>query len=307
MKKTTKIRNVLTDEMIELIRNKDLTSAQVGDILRFIIFPGEFEVTDGMAKVFAESFRRDYLELCLSCAESKLKEVERLRSFYESPKRKCPSWFAEYYEKNHKYYQNIIKAITNIIKVGNNDLKHYQDIIKACDNVPLILDNVIKPTNINININQIKSNQTKRDRDIDILTPISPKGDEELPPQISADDLLNASEEEGASADEKESLQVQAIKLAETLENTEAYARMRVNRKKLIRCLISVLKKNSGADAEILAGLEKWTEVWKLDDWQYVPGRITDWIYDGKYLQEPRKKTEAAIDDHSEVGVSEIV
>ena len=306
MKKTTKIRNVLTDEMIELIRNKDLTSAQVGDILRFIIFPGEFEVTDGMAKVFAESFRRDYLELCLSCAESKLKEVERLRSFYESPKRKCPSWFAEYYEKNHKYYQNIIKAITNIIKVGNNDLKHYQDIIKACDNVPLILDNVIKPTNINININQIKSNQTKRDRDIDILTPISPKGDEELPPAISADDLLNASEEEGASADEKESLQVQAIKLAETIEQTEAYARMRVNRKKLIRCLISVLKKNSGAGEEILAGLEKWTEVWKLDGWQYAPGRITDWIYDGKYLQEPRKKT-AAASDIGEVGVKEIV
>ena len=306
MKKTTKIRNVLTDEMIELIRNKDLTSAQVGDILRFIIFPGEFEVTDGMAKVFAESFRRDYLELCLSCAESKLKEVERLRSFYESPKRKCPSWFAEYYEKNHKYYQNIIKAITNIIKVGNNDLKHYQDIIKACDNVPLILDNVIKPTNINININQIKSNQTKRDRDIDILTPISPKGDEELPPAISADDLLNASEEEGASADEKESLQVQAIKLAETIEQTEAYARMRVNRKKLIRCLISVLKKNSGAGEEILAGLERWTEVWKLDGWQYVPGRITDWIYDGKYLQEPRKKT-AAASDIGEVGVKEIV
>lgn len=306
MKKTTKIRNVLTDEMIELIRNKDLTSAQVGDILRFIIFPGEFEVTDGMAKVFAESFRRDYLELCLSCAESKLKEVERLRSFYESPKRKCPSWFAEYYEKNHKYYQNIIKAITNIIKVGNNDLKHYQDIIKACDNVPLILDNVIKPTNININ--QIKSNQTKRDIDIDILTPISPKGDEELPPAISADDLLDTPDEEGgAAADEKAERQAEAIKLAETIEQTEAYARMRVNRKKLIRCLISVLKKNGAAGEEILAGLERWTEVWKLDGWQYVPGRITDWIYDGKYLEEPRKKTGGAIDDHSEVGVSEIV
>lgn len=303
MKKTTKIRNVLTDEMIEIIRNKDLTSAQVGDILRFIIFPGEFEVTDGMAKVFAESFRRDYLELCLSCAESKLKEVERLRSFYESPKRKCPSWFAEYYEKNHKYYQNIINAITNIIKVGNNDLKHYQDIIKACDNVPLILDNVIKPTNINININQIKSNQTKRDRDIDILTPKSPKGDEELPPAISADDLLSTPNEESAAAAD---ITAEAFKLAETIENTEAYARMRVNRKKLIRCLISVLKKNSGAGEKILAGIERWTEAWKLDCWQYVPGRITDWIYDGKYLQEPRKKT-AAASDIGEVGVSEIV
>lgn len=306
MKKTTKIRNVLTDDMIQLIRNKELTSAQVGDILRHIIFPGEFEITDGMSKVFAESFRRDYLELCLSCAESKLKEVERLRSFYESPKRECPAWFAEYYDKNHKYYQNIIEAITNISKIGNNDLKHYQDIVNACDNVPLILDNVIKHTN-KIKSNKIKSNQTKRDRDIDIYTPISPEGDDGVPPAISADDLLDTPDEEGgAAAEEKAARQAEAIKLAETIEQTEAYARMRVNRKKLIRCLISVLKKNGGAGVEILSGLERWTEAWKLDGWQYVPGRITDWIYDGKYLQEPRKKT-AAASDIGEVGVREIV
>jgi hypothetical protein len=35
MKKTTKIRNVITDEMIELIRNKDLTSAQVEALSRY--------------------------------------------------------------------------------------------------------------------------------------------------------------------------------------------------------------------------------------------------------------------------------
>lgn len=306
MKKTTKIRNVLTDDMIQLIRNKELSSAQVGDILRHIIFPGEFELTDGIAKVFAESFREDYLELCLSCAESKVKEIERLNKFYSSPKKTCPEWFGQYYTENIKYYTNIINTITNIIKGGNNVSKHYEDVVNACDNVPLIFHNVSKGINLNRNRNQIKSNQTKRDREIEIYTPISPKGDEELPPQISADDLLNASEEEGAAADEKAERQVQAIKLAETIENTEAYARMRVNRKKLIRCLISVQKKNSGAGEEILAGLERWTEVWKLDDWQYAPGRITDWIYDGKYLQEPRKKT-AAASDIGDVGVSEIV
>lgn len=307
MKKTTKIRNVLTDDMIQLIRNKELTSAQVGDILRHIIFPGEFEITDGMSKVFAESFRRDYLELCLSCAESKVKEIERLNKFYSSPKKTCPEWFAQYYTENIKYYTNIIDTITNIIKGGNNVSKHYEDIVKACDNVPLILHNVSKGINLNINRNQIKSNQTKRDRDIDIYTPISPKGDDGVPPAISADDLLDTPDEEGgAAADEKAARQAEAIKLAETIEQTEAYARMRVNRKKLIRCLISVLKKNGGAGAEILAGLERWTEAWKLDGWQYVPGRITDWIYDGKYLQEPRKKT-AAASDIGEVGVSEIV
>jgi hypothetical protein len=181
-------------------------------------------------------------------------------------------------------------------------LKHYQDIIKACDNVPLILDNVIKHTN-KIKSNKIKSNQTKRDRDIDIYTPKSPEGDEGVPPAISADDLLTAAGEEGAAV---EDVTAEAIQLAETIEATEAYAHMRVNRKKLIRCLVSVLKKNGGAGEQILAGIGSWTEMWRLDDWQYAPGRITDWIYDGKYLQEPRKKT-AAAGDIGEVGVSEIV
>lgn len=303
MKKTTKIRNVLTDDMIQLIRNRELTSAQVGDILRHIIFPGEFEIADGMSKVFAESFRQDYLELCLSCAESKVKEIERLNKFYSSPKKTCPEWFAQYYTENIKYYTNIINAITNIIKGGNNVSKHYESVVNACDNVPLIFHNVSKGINLNRNRNQIKSNQTKRDRDIDIFTPKSPEGDEGVPPAISADDLLTAAGEEGAAV---EDVTAEAIKLAETIEATEAYAHMRVNRKKLIRCLVSVLKKNSGAGEQILAGIGSWTEMWRLDDWQYAPGRITDWIYDGKYLQEPRKKA-AAAGDIGEVGVSEIV
>ena len=43
----------------------------------------------------------------------------------------------------------------------------------------------------------------------------------------------------------------------------------------------------------ILAGLAAWTEAWKVDDWQYAPGKITKWLADEKYLQPPRKKAAA--------------
>ena len=85
---------------------------------------------------------------------------------------------------------------------------------------------------------------------------------------------------------------------------------MRVNRKKLMKCLLSLLKKNSApeeVEGEVMAGLSRWSEVWRADEWRYVPGRITDWLYDGKYLEEPRKKTAAAEHDYGEVGVKEIV
>jgi hypothetical protein len=56
-----------------------------------------------------------------------------------------------------------------------------------------------------------------------------------------------------------------------------------------------------------MAGLSRWSEVWRAEDWRYAPGRITDWLYDGKYLEEPRKKEAAAEHDYGEVGVKEIV
>ena len=53
------------------------------------------------------------------------------------------------------------------------------------------------------------------------------------------------------------------------------------------KCLKSVLKKNSAA--EVLGGYRRWLDVWQADDFQWAPSRITDWLYDAKFLEEPRR------------------
>lgn len=135
----------------------------------------------------------------------------------------------------------------------------------------------------------------------------------EGPKAISADDILGVAEVsgagdgDGAAADD---LKGGALELAARIERTEAFGHMRVNRSKLMKSLVSVLKKKGAPEKEadaILAGIERWSAVWRAEDWRFAPGRITDWLYDGKYLEEPRKKEVAAEHDYGEVGVKEIV
>lgn len=94
--------------------------------------------------------------------------------------------------------------------------------------------------------------------------------------------------------------------LAGWVEQTEAFGHMRSNRRSLRRVLIPLVEKNCAAEGggvtqaeyeelkrKILTGLLAWTEAWKADDWQYAPGKITKWLADEKYLEEPRKKKTA--------------
>lgn len=123
------------------------------------------------------------------------------------------------------------------------------------------------------------------------IPPKSPsRGTEgKIPPALSAEDITG----------ETELIREIAVEVAQDIEMTDAFAHMRVNRKKLIACLISILKKNCGAKstvetiATINRSLKSWTKAWASDDWRFCPGRITDWLYDGKYLEEPRKKDAA--------------
>lgn len=65
------------------------------------------------------------------------------------------------------------------------------------------------------------------------------------------------------------------------------------------------LEKNSAA--EILSGLEKWTAHWKSNGWAYAPGRITDWLRDGKFLEELRpSEPEKPGMNYDDVGVKYI-
>lgn len=73
-------------------------------------------------------------------------------------------------------------------------------------------------------------------------------------------------------------------KIAAEIEGSYRY---KVNRGKLRKCLKSVLKKNSAA--EVLNGYRRWLAVWQADDFQWAPSRITDWLYDAKFLEEPRR------------------
>ena len=73
-------------------------------------------------------------------------------------------------------------------------------------------------------------------------------------------------------------------KIAAEIEGGYPY---KVNRGKLRKCLKSVLKKNSAA--EVLDGYRRWLAVWQADDFQWAPSRITDWLYDAKFLEKPRR------------------
>jgi len=111
---------------------------------------------------------------------------------------------------------------------------------------------------------------------------------------ISAEDLLSVGmNEEQLRPKTPAARQKAALELAETIRRSEAFPRMRVNNAKLVKCLVGVLKKNSAA--AVLVGLGRWTETWKAGDWRYAPGRITDWLTDEKFLEEPisRKKKAA--------------
>lgn len=76
----------------------------------------------------------------------------------------------------------------------------------------------------------------------------------------------------------------EAAKIAAEIEGGYPY---KVNRGKLRKCLKSVLKKNSAA--EVLGGYRRWLAVWQADDFQWAPSRITDWLYDAKFLEKPRR------------------
>ena len=174
---------------------------------------------------------------------------------------------------------------------------------------------------IDINDNQLTTTSTHIHRQSKSISPYKPpKGGKKVPDKVRPEDLVGNSGRKKGVASRAEptpknsdpiadyllglsdgnwepTANGMANAMAETLEQTEAFARMRVNRRNLMRYLLPLAEKNSARLAEwakeVLDGLAAWTAAWKADDWQYAPGKITKWLADEKYLQPPRKKTAA--------------
>ena len=288
MKKGTRIGNVFTDEMKEVIRNKDLTSQQVGDILRAVLYPSEFEIKDGTAKYIASSLQKGYVSMTFSCAESRRKELERLNNHYSQPKVKCPEWFPSYYKANVEYLGKILITLENIISGSNN-------ISEDITNVSLTLDKPPITCAYNIN-NKYKYNTKSKSNDTDTNTDtIPPKSPEGLKGESSSSSepvsmldnpaaALGLPDGQDSANDGRAHDGDEVAKIAAEIEGSYRY---KVNRGKLRKCLKSVLKKNSAA--EVIGGYRRWLAVWEADDFQWAPSRITDWLYDAKFLEKPRR------------------
>ena len=287
MKKGTRIGNVFTDEMKEVIRNKDLTSQQVGDILRSVLYPTEFEITDGTAKYIAKSLTRGYVEVTLSSAESRLNELDRLNRHYETKKSKCPEWFPAYYKLNSEYLNNVVLTLLKIIERSTNVSDDITNVSRTLDNPPITLNKLKLKDKLK---DKLKLNDTDTDTDTEV-PPKSPGGlngenSTSSEPTSLLDDpsVALGLPDVQDSANDGRAHDDEVTKIAAEIETTYRY---KVNRGKLRKCLKSVLKKNSAA--EVLDGYRRWLEVWRADDFQWAPSRITDWLYDAKFLEEPRR------------------
>lgn len=152
---------------------------------------------------------------------------------------------------------------------------------------------------IDINDNQLTTTSTHIHRQSKSISPYKPpKGGGKVPKVIEPEDLLKGGPKNGAAHGESPATPRDAAEtLAGAIEESSAFARMRANRRSLMRVLLPLAEKNSARleewFVEVLDGLTAWTEAWKADDWQYAPGKITKWLADEKYLQPPRKKAAA--------------
>lgn len=131
-------------------------------------------------------------------------------------------------------------------------------------------------------LNKAKQSNAKQSS-IDSIPPKSPRG-------LNAENSTSA-EPKSMLDDPSAALGLpasgQTDEVSKIAAEIESEYRYKVNAGKLRKCLKSVLKKNSAA--EVLGGYRRWLAVWQADDFQWAPSRITDWLYDAKFLEEPRR------------------
>ena len=146
-----------------------------------------------------------------------------------------------------------------------------------------------------------------------IYTPISPKGNLRLPPEVDVDGILGkvaaaAGEEEEPTGKEAAAEPNEEVTVAEVAARMEARHPNPAGTDSFPKSLVRYLKKNSGAPkpegggeegwehmlGEIEASHRRWIEsgVWDAEEGRYAP-QLKNWLWGGDWKKEPPEKKRA--------------
>lgn len=271
-KSQDELGTLVTREMKVMLQDESLTKEQRFDILSCVMFDAPLKNT--LMSSFANSLKAGFEQI----NGTRYKAIDRIREFKRRSER----------IRRHGGNMDNDKLPFNSIPIHGN----------PCPSIPIHGELKAKAKQGNI-------------------SPYKPPkgGGRKVPKAVKPEDLVRRQQADDSKGDgvRNATLDELAGILAADIEKTDAFAHMRVNRRNLMRHLLPIVKKNCAAeggdrsgtsDAErrafskmqqlVLAGLAAWTEKWAADGWQYAPGKITKWIADEKWLEEPRKKTAPA-------------
>ena len=265
-KSQDELGTLVTREMKVMLQDESLTKEQRFDILSSVMFDAPLKNT--LMSSFANSLKAGFEQINIS----RYRAIEREREWRKNTERRRRH--AGYLDENATTSDPMSPHVTPCHPMSPHD--------------------------------GLKQNKTKQG-----ISPYKPPkgGGRKVPKAVEPEDIMKgqvgaATSHGKGDADFREAAEI----VAAAIENTDAFAHMRVNRRNLMRHLLPIFKKNSAAEnadkidygkAEalgraILNGLTAWTEKWAADGWQYAPGKITKWLADEKWLEEPRKKTAPA-------------
>lgn len=265
-KSQDELGTLVTREMKVMLQDESLTKEQRFDILSSVMFDAPLKNT--LMSSFANSLKAGFEQI----NTSRYRAIEREREWRKNTERRRRH--AGYLDENATTSDPMSPHVTPCHPMSPHD--------------------------------GLKQNKTKQG-----ISPYKPPkgGGRKVPKAVEPEDIMKgqvgaATGHGKGDADFREAAEI----VAAAIENTDAFAHMRVNRRNLMRHLLPIFKKNSAAEnadkidygkAEalgraILNGLAAWTEKWAADGWQYAPGKITKWLADEKWLEEPRKKTAPA-------------
>ena len=266
-KSQDELGTLVTREMKVMLQDEELTKEQRFDVLAAFMF--DTPIKNSLLASFAKSLKAGFEQV----NSSRYRAIEREREW----------------RKNHE------RRRRNAGYIDDNGT--------PCNSMPLHEH----PCNSMSLHDGLKQNKTKQG-----ISPYKPPkgGGRKVPKAVEPEDLFKSDSKRttasggpvleylcSCEADDPPQARQMAVAVAAELETREAFGRMRVNQRNLMRHLLPLAEKNSARLVdwwrEVSHGLDAWTAAWKADDWQYAPGKITKWLADEKYLQPPRKKAAA--------------